>query len=230
VIAASSLSRLHVLCNIAGVASDERRGPPHLRVRETVNVALFAVETPPVSSGQQRVNLERREQMMNTRAKVRAGAAMLMSLASVIGLQGVGAPAMADSRVVHVSGTITYTVDFDSAQLVPRGQQCLLLADFSSHVTGSLVGETEGSEQILFFVNCGEENANSDNYRAVEHFVGTDGEFAGKEATFTDVGRFDKGIYTGISRVQGDMSGVLHVTGSASTGIVTYDGNLVVND
>ena len=170
---------------------------------------------------------------MNTGAKVRAGTAMLTSLASAICLQGVGAPAMAGSRVVHVSGTSTATVDFDSAQLVSRGQQCLLLADLRGNLTGDLVGETVGSEQILFFVTCEEllagEELRSDNYRAVGNFVGTDGEFAGKETTFTDVGRFDKGTYTGNSLVQGDMSGVLHVSGSLSTGIVTYDGNLVVN-
>ena len=138
---------------------------------------------------------------------------------------------MAESRVIHVSGTSTGTANFDSAQLIPRGQQCLLVgATIRGNLAGSLVGETEGSEELLFFVPCGELfTAASDNFRAVEHFVGTAGEFDGMEATFTSVGRFDKGTYTGISRVEGDMSGVLHVSGSAATG-VTYDGNLVVND
>jgi hypothetical protein len=173
---------------------------------------------------------------MNLRAIVRVGGVMLMSLASVVGVQGVGAaPAMASSRVVHATGTgCCAELDFDSIQLFPQGQNCLFTADtHGGRLSGTLEGTVElvEPEQLLFFDTCEELVADpfkprADLYRAVSHYVGNDG----KQATLRDFGRTDEtGFYRGIAVVSGDLNGVLHVSGPGF-GPVTYDGILVVKD
>ena len=173
---------------------------------------------------------------MSPRAKVRAGAAMLVSLASMVGLQGVGAtPAMAAPRVVHATGTATLT-DFEFVDVVSQGQQCLIYVDQTIAYAGALEGTSEDVEPSLtrYFATCDELRATGaagvrSIYSATRHFVGTDG----KEATLRDVAIGDgTGSYKGVITVHGDLNGLLHESASPPDfpPTATYDGILIVSN
>lgn len=175
--------------------------------------------------------------MMNQRTNVRAGGVMLMLLLSVVGVQGLAAPAEASSRVVHATGTSTL-VDVSFVEVVPRGQQCLLYVDQVTTLEGTLEGTstTVSPAVIRYFATCEDVFATGgagivSTYRSVAHFVGVDGE----EATLRAVGRTDAaGDYQGIITVHGDLNGVLHETASAplpgSPFVSTWEGILIVGD
>ncbi|MET0325422.1 MAG: hypothetical protein ABW219_09385 [Ilumatobacteraceae bacterium] len=173
---------------------------------------------------------------MNTRAMVRAGGATLMSLVSVIGVQGVGASAMASPRVVHATGTATIT-DTEFVDYVSRGQQCIIRVDQVTAYTGDLEGTWESTRpsEIRYFATCDELFATDgagipSAFSAVGHFVGTDG----SEATLRAVGRTDAaGNYRGIIAAHGEVNGVLQESASFAPGSPpnsTYDGILVIDD
>ena len=154
-----------------------------------------------------------------------------MSLVSVVGLQGVGVPATASSRVVHATGTTTLT-DAEFVGVESRGQQCLIYVNQTITYTGDLEGTSEDVEpaQIRFFATCAELEATGgagirSMYSVTRHFVGT-----GKEATVRDVSWGDgAGTYQGIITVRGDLNGVLHESASPPDvpPTSTYDGLVV---
>ena len=171
---------------------------------------------------------------MKVRTDVRAGWVMLTLLVSAIALQGVASPAVASSRVVHAAGSFI-EFDLDSIELVPRGQQCPLYANETITYTGTLEGTSEtvarsrfGSSPPVRRPTPRESVGITSTFRAVEHFVGTDG----TEATFRDFGRTDAaGNFEGIMVVHGDLNGILHVTAPAGAEPGgNYEGLLVVND
>jgi hypothetical protein len=170
---------------------------------------------------------------MNTRAKLRAVAAMVVSLVSVVGLQG-ATPAMAAPRVVHATGMETIT-GIDFVDIVSRGQQCLLRVNQTVMYEGTLEGtaETVRPSELRYFATCDELMATGGvgiarTFSGVVHFVGADG----TEATIRAVGRADaEGNYRGIAAVHGDLNGILVETQTAASGpTATYDGTLVVKD
>ena len=173
---------------------------------------------------------------MSPRAKVRAGAAMLVSLASMVGVQGVGTtPAKAMPRVVHATGTATLT-DFEFVDVVSQGQQCLIYVNQTIAYAGELEGTSEDVQPSAtrFFATCDELRATGSagirsTYSATRHFVGTDG----KEATLRAFAIGDgAGNYQGIIAVHGDLNGLLHESASPPDfpPTSTYDGVLVVSN
>ena len=175
--------------------------------------------------------------MITTRAMVKAGGAMLLSLASVIGLSGVNAPVTASARrIVHVSGTTSLA----AAQVVdfgPRGQHCVLRVDQVVAYEGDLEGTltTTRPSEIRYFATCAQvEDAGfigiPSAFNSAGHFVGADG----NEAALRSFGATDAaGHYEGVTVAHGDLNGVLHVTASPTPGsppFATYNGTLVVND
>jgi hypothetical protein len=164
-----------------------------------------------------------------------AGGAILISLAAMIGLQGVATHAVASSRVVHATGTETLT-GASNVELVARGKQCVIYVDQMVKYEGALNGTAESvrPSEIRYFATCDKVVAAAgagipSTFSSVTHFVSTDGRV---EATLRSVGRTDAtGEYNGIETVHGDLNGILHVTGSPFLSpTATYDGNLVVRD
>jgi hypothetical protein len=162
---------------------------------------------------------------------------MLLSLASVVGLQGVGAPATAAApRIVHVSGT-TSLADAQVVDFGPRGRHCVLRVDQVVAYEGDLEGTltTTRPSEIRYFATCAEVEAAGftgipSAFNSTGHFVGTDG----NETTMRSFGATDAaGHYEGITVAHGDLNGILHVSASPTPGsppFATYNGSLVVND
>ncbi len=171
---------------------------------------------------------------MNRRTHMKVGGLMPILVVSALTPQMFASPAIASSRTIHASGSFSFTIDFDSIELVQQGQQCLFYASEVTTYTGTLAGTsvTEGRVEVKLFATC-EEAVNAgpgggirSNFRAVESFESDDG----RKATFRDVGGTDtEGHYEGIVAIHGDLNGVVNVVGGAGpTG--TYDGFVVVND
>ncbi len=134
----------------------------------------------------------------------------------------VAAPSAAADTVVPAEGEFTATVDFTTLTLTPKGPRCLLEVDGALSFTGTLEGTASGTTSALVFATCDEVAVSPpgtfrDLFRSSLDFTGTlDG--APVEAHIT---------YIGLTRVGGDVSGVM-VFSDGVRGVLAVDAIVAV--